>query len=127
MNKLKFRIWTGEYFMYSGSTPSMLSGFFNDTAFYNTYLNFPYEQFTGLHDKNGKEIYEGDIVNGEELNYRVIFMYGSFEINDPNCCSECKEGRGSHGGLNEYLATSEIVITVIGNIHENPELLEKNK
>jgi len=55
-----FRIWNPveKKFHYSGRTPSMLEGFFRDTAIYNTFYNMPYEQETGLTDENEKDIYE---------------------------------------------------------------------
>lgn len=83
-------------------------------------------QFTGLTDKNGKEIYEGDVVlftwfsYGEyelETEYQgsIDFLNGSFLF----CCE--------HGNypLSELEFDSESDIEVIGNIHDNPELLTK--
>ena len=77
-------------------------------------------QSTGLKDENGVEIFEGDILTGE---YVVTFISGSFDIVKQSCCIHCKNGHSSHGGVNEYVATSEIPVVVIGNIHQNPELL----
>jgi len=77
------------------------------------------ELFTGLLDCNGKEIYEGDIVDA----YHNAYHRRGEIIYIENCCgvmaSFCtKDNMG-------FLQISETPdIKVIGNIHENPELLE---
>lgn len=79
-------------------------------------------QFTGLHDKNGKEIYEGDIYHKNGGKGEIVFYNGCF----------CVKGGSSFSPLNfgceeDYadIIVDDFVdtIEVIGNIHENPELL----
>jgi uncharacterized phage protein (TIGR01671 family) len=69
------------------------------------------QQFTGLFDKNGKEIWEGDILDLSGGTLEVIFNYGSFGY---MCCGFVTLSQ------HNYLDRCE----VIGNVHENPELLE---
>lgn len=80
--------------------------------------------FTGLTDKNGREIYEGDILkqthNPEEGEIvHVIFVHGSFAIADP----EYPDKKFS-AGYNLMHSIAEESLEVIGNTHKNPELLE---
>jgi hypothetical protein len=74
-------------------------------------------QFIGLHDKNGKEIYEGDIVSTKEGVRRVVFTAPSFTL-DPSY----DDGDYYIGSFSEAWKWSEF--EVIGNIYENPDLLK---
>jgi uncharacterized phage protein (TIGR01671 family) len=74
---------------------------------------FEIMQYTGLHDKNDKEIYEGDLVKYQNDVYKVDFEYAGFSM------TNVKEGVYSY----PYLYSHTINIEVIGNIYENPELL----
>ncbi len=78
-------------------------------------------QYTGLKDKNGKEIYEGDIVkvftNKEWRIGKIIYEHSEFTIDVTNN-KDLKYGRTS---------IIENLTEVIGNIYDNPELLEEGE
>lgn len=75
-------------------------------------------QFTGLADKNGKKIFEGDIVkvkhNNEILTGKIEYLFDRFVV---------VVGLWS-GNLMHYATTINLFCEVIGNIYDNPELLE---
>ena len=80
-------------------------------------------QYTGLTDKNGKRIFEGDIVNviytsslGEEFTQITTVRYDETE-----CCFYPM--RWKEDCVNCDYSTEITEIVVIGNIHDNPELL----
>lgn len=92
-------------------------------------------QFTGLVDKNGKEIYEGDILNDGGSIGQVIYVngmlffwdkghktYEEFARSDVNTYEECRATIGGYADHNK-LTQAE----VIGNVFENPELLKTDE
>lgn len=78
-------------------------------------------QYTGLIDKNGVKIFEGDIVgrfeNGEECFYRIEFdeKFASFIGTEINGIGFIRFSRGRE------------ICEVVGNIYDNPEITEKRK
>ena len=137
MRELKFRAWNGnkiipheEIYIYDGHPC------YKDEYDHIGVANGVLMQFTGLLDKNGKEIYEGDIVEIKnppsqmqkiKLNGVVIYAFAAFGI-------EIQQGGQWDGYAVDcprvmwWLNISEQKhFEVIGNIWENKELLNNNK
>uniref|UniRef100_UPI00403FA5A6 YopX family protein n=1 Tax=Lentilactobacillus hilgardii TaxID=1588 RepID=UPI00403FA5A6 len=118
--QIKFRIWDKKEHVMDVPTAIGFddSGEIDSVNTYYKYLwgdEFLLEQFTGLKDINDQEAYEGDIVSldPDEPPCQIVFAEGKFEI----------VGNGIVYDLGEEFMDCEI----IGNIHENPELLGAEK
>lgn len=72
-------------------------------------------QFTGITDRNGKKIFEGDIIR---LNNSTEVFYIDFD----ESCWECKSVKYKY--FTHRLENFPKKYEVVGNIHDNPELLE---
>ena len=77
-------------------------------------------QFTGFQDSKGNDIYEGDIV------YVAGFSRKAKAIITHEHGSEFEDLDGCHRSMINAAAENDIG-EIVGNIHQNPELLEQNK
>lgn len=143
--EIKFRAWVNDHWVDWIPTCKTL-GAYNasviDTDGYTYEKDNPFivEQYTGIRDKNGKEIYEGDICRltyytKKKTNKRWHKDYEDVEV------VEFEDGYFKFTNTDQYGIGSELAFSdygewssengnykyeaeVIGNIHENPELLE---
>ena len=120
--EFKFRAWDiSRGKMYPVDATDTMDLFSEDSG-------FVMEQFTGLRDKNGKEIYEGDILScghykkSREFNNFIIFSDGMFCFNPNKKLHQVK--RPLRQSL-EYAGAANNQYEVIGNIHQNPNLLKE--
>ncbi|MDO8885752.1 YopX family protein [Candidatus Oleimmundimicrobium sp.] len=113
MRKIKFRAWnelTKIMIDLKKITPLALS-LDTDGLFIPFSDGLPLMQYTGLIDKNGKEIYESDLLKDNQGDIReVIFEDGGFWCKYPN---------------GQKYMPSEEFREVIGNVYENSELLKE--
>ena len=79
-------------------------------------------QYTGLKDKNGKEIYEGDIVMAkDDVSILYVVKFGQYMYSD--ACFFLQEISDTNPPL-RFFSRGIDQTEIIGNIHENPELIK---
>src|SRR5690606_7411230 len=141
MREIKFRAWDNE----------QKKMFYSKTEQFDDSLNFRfghfdtgepvYMQFTGLYDKNGTAIYEGDIVTGESfetsmlkhwkkgllkhLDYEVEYVPEIYVIKYHEASFKTFNLKGNWVAVLNHHVSSEVKdLQVIGNVFDNPGLME---
>jgi len=140
MREIKFRVWNGLQMVYDitvgkfgifyvnpengdGLNPQDTASLTVNTTKYSDGIDVM--QYTGLKDKNGKEIYEGDIVQNkdfiEQWDEATEDVIGVVELYDG-----CFGLVNSEDDLSNELPLFALTeIEVIGNVYDNPELLKQ--
>ncbi len=126
--EIKFRIWRApdeydkEFWMESWDS---LMNYSMSDIFQLDNPDDVLEQFTGLKDKNGKDIYEGDILAWHSNIYRkhdwvglVLYRGAGFAV------QESDKSYSSPEWLECACCKDANIVEIVGTIHENPELLE---
>lgn len=113
MREIKFRTWTGKKMHYGNSSIADKT-------------DWPLMQFTGLKDREGKEIWEGDILKYEQrFGYQTIFSEVIWS--ERWCGFRTKFPDGSFNGANYPIGMEDETDKwgeVLGNIYENGDLLK---
>jgi len=93
---IKFRVWNKKEYKFIDWRLSLADGEYNLNDIFELYPEYIIQQFTGLTDKDGKEIYEGDFIFVDELIWEVEFRLGCFMI------IPIEDRNGYYGYLHEY-------------------------
>ena len=131
MREIKFRLWNTAKKMWCPDDQDIIYN--EDDVSFNLYGDRPEAiimQYTGLKDRNGKEIYEGDILRFTEVDEDSAWGAEKTYITQVKWIDELADWRVifPSGRRTELHCILQIPCfydqEIIGNVHENPELLE---
>ena len=130
-----------KYRVYIPDTNKFVYFGINDFDYSDRYLDddkYPIQQYTGLNDSKGNEIYEGDIVinttSDEEYCSPAVIVWGKYEFVGFSLAYKCNKLEDYHAPLihkingvdlvEEFSLSKMGTYQIIGNASENPELLK---
>ncbi len=118
MREIKFRVWNiDEYISLNKAVHDDIvviqqPSSSNDSLIEINWEGVELEQFTGMHDKYGVPIYEGDVLIEENNRYWLVsFLDGRFIAHVP-------------GTIYNFVDLDDYQFSVVGNIHQHAHLLE---
>ena len=141
MRAIKFRFWSGRAMFYDVQANECLVQQLNFNAGHPKGFDHvgiydgEFMQFTGLLDKQGREIYESDLLSSGYGGPMVV-KFGEFEISEEGGCSCAGCSHTLNGWYAEEIPSSNrnyndvdeldipSILEIIGNIYSNPELLK---
>lgn len=139
MREIKFRVWdeeNDEMVYEAGITPEgipyTIPSHSESFDQFNYYPHCHKMQYSGLKDKNGVEIYEGDVVATDDYTV-AMFKHWEKKTEEKISLYEIRFFEGRYmlfdksnwvAVLNHHVMSKADQLTVVGNIYESPELLE---
>lgn len=128
-----FRVWSDNWKKYAteaelhmdGSVDAIFEG--DDEVPHHDNADLVVEFDTGLKDRSGEEICEGDIIQ-EEIDFNSKMTDGVFTyVVEWDSDTLCYGLRGNSNSIHDELWEVNASVEIIGNVHENPELLEEEE
>ena len=135
MREIKFRAWAvwdidktykmGRDVSFDKTNHSVVR--FHTEKQYERSFDFYLMQYTGLKDKNGKEIYEGDIIKNHQADVNIVHWFGNgWHYENYHAASlPLDDLWNPYSAINVIDGESVTGHELIGNIHQNPELCVK--
>jgi hypothetical protein len=122
MRSIKFRAWNKKWHLFGYL--NLVPGSFDQKSLGNSEMLEPWQQFTGLLDSAGREVYEGDILSSGLPTTQLAEVVWDL----PHACFcvryEPLRIEASLGSLSVFAGVNEGRVTVVGNVHETPDLLK---